>query len=53
VESGDPEALGRVLLAVVAAARAAGVDAEAALRRATLAYAEAVRAAEPRPEPAA
>jgi XTP/dITP diphosphohydrolase len=53
VGSGDPEALGRVLLAVVAAARAAGVDAEAALRRATLAYAEAVRAAEPRPEPAA
>lgn len=42
----DPDALGQALLAVVAAARAAGVDAEAALRRAALAYAERLRAAE-------
>ncbi|GAB1689455.1 MazG family protein [Krasilnikovia sp. M28-CT-15] len=42
----DDEELGAVLLRVVAAARAAGLDAEAALRRATLAYADAVRAAE-------
>lgn len=42
----DAGALGEALLAVVAAARAAGVDAEAALRRAALAYAERVRAAE-------
>jgi XTP/dITP diphosphohydrolase len=39
-------ALGAGLLAMVAQARAAGLDAEAALRRATLAYADAVRAAE-------
>ena len=38
------------LLATVAAARQAGIDPEAALRRATLAYAEAIRAAE-RPTP--
>ncbi|RZU52104.1 XTP/dITP diphosphohydrolase [Krasilnikovia cinnamomea] len=38
--------LGAALLRVVADARAAGLDAEAALRRATLAYADAVRAAE-------
>ena len=38
--------LGEVLLRVVADARAAGADAEAALRRAVLAYADAVRAAE-------
>jgi XTP/dITP diphosphohydrolase len=38
--------LGGSLLATVAQARAAGLDAEAALRRAALAYAEAVRAAE-------
>ncbi|MDG4802889.1 nucleoside triphosphate pyrophosphohydrolase [Micromonospora sp. WMMD980] len=43
----DAEArLGASLLATVAAARQAGIDPEAALRRATLAYAEAVRAAE-------
>jgi XTP/dITP diphosphohydrolase len=46
----DPEArLGASLLATVAAAREAGLDAEAALRRAALAYADAVRAAERRP----
>jgi XTP/dITP diphosphohydrolase len=46
------EALGRVLLGVVAEAEAAGLDAEAALRRAALAHAEAVRAAERRsPDP--
>lgn len=39
--------LGGRLLAIVAEARAAGLDAEAALRRAGLAYADAVRAAEP------
>ncbi len=38
--------LGEVLLRLVADARAAGADAEAALRRAVLAYADAVRAAE-------
>ncbi|MEV0392766.1 nucleoside triphosphate pyrophosphohydrolase [Polymorphospora rubra] len=38
--------LGVELLAIVARARAEGLDAEAALRRAALAYAEAVRAAE-------
>ncbi|MEU4693363.1 nucleoside triphosphate pyrophosphohydrolase [Actinoplanes sp. NPDC023714] len=43
-----PEALdlGSSLLKVVAEARAAGLDPEAELRRATLAYADAVRAAE-------
>ncbi|MEH0841873.1 nucleoside triphosphate pyrophosphohydrolase [Micromonospora sp. CPCC 205711] len=46
-----PEArLGASLLATVAAARQAGLDPEAALRRAALAYAEAVRTAE-RPTP--
>jgi XTP/dITP diphosphohydrolase len=40
------EALGASLLVLVARARAAGLDAEAALRRAALAYADAVRAAE-------
>ncbi|HEY0698104.1 MAG TPA: nucleoside triphosphate pyrophosphohydrolase, partial [Micromonospora sp.] len=40
------QALGVDLLAAVADARAAGLDAEAALRRAALAYADAVRAAE-------
>jgi XTP/dITP diphosphohydrolase len=43
----DPGALGDALLGVVAAARIAGVDAEAALRRSALAYAAAVRATEP------
>jgi XTP/dITP diphosphohydrolase len=38
--------LGATLLATVAAAREAGLDSEAALRRAVLAYADAVRAAE-------
>ena len=38
--------LGASLLEIVAQARAAGLDAEAALRRAALAYADAVRAAE-------
>ncbi|MEU1642683.1 nucleoside triphosphate pyrophosphohydrolase [Micromonospora zamorensis] len=54
----DAEArLGASLLATVAAAREAGIDPEAALRRATLAYAEAIRTAEsppaetPTPEP--
>jgi XTP/dITP diphosphohydrolase len=42
----DSEALGTALLGVVAAARAAGVDAEAALRRAVLAHADRLRAAE-------
>ncbi|MER7330212.1 MULTISPECIES: nucleoside triphosphate pyrophosphohydrolase [unclassified Micromonospora] len=43
----DPEArLGASLLGTVAAAREAGLDAEAALRRAALAYADAIRAAE-------
>lgn len=43
----DPEArLGADLLAAVAAARASGLDPEAALRRAALAYAETVRGAE-------
>ncbi|WP_446218377.1 nucleoside triphosphate pyrophosphohydrolase [Micromonospora sp. IBHARD004] len=43
----DPEArLGASLLSTVAAAREAGIDPEAALRRTTLAYAEAVRTAE-------
>ncbi|MFG3645179.1 nucleoside triphosphate pyrophosphohydrolase [Micromonospora sp. NPDC047762] len=48
----DAEArLGASLLATVAAAREAGIDPEAALRRATLAYAEAIRTAEtPTPE---
>ncbi|MDG4779228.1 nucleoside triphosphate pyrophosphohydrolase [Micromonospora sp. WMMD961] len=46
----DAEArLGASLLATVAAAREAGINPEAALRRTTLAYAEAVRAAEPPP----
>jgi XTP/dITP diphosphohydrolase len=40
------EALGAALLVLVARARANGLDAEAALRRAALAYADAVRAAE-------
>ena len=43
-ESG--EALGASLLVLVARARAAGLDAEAALRRAALAYADEVRAVE-------
>lgn len=42
----DEATLGAALLALVARARAAGLDAEAALRRAALDYAEAVRAAE-------
>ncbi len=41
-----PDRLGASLLAIVAEARAAGLDAEAALRRTALAYADAVRAAE-------
>ncbi|MCI4064296.1 nucleoside triphosphate pyrophosphohydrolase [Micromonospora sp. R77] len=44
----DPEAhLGATLLATVAAAREAGLDPEAALRRTTLAHAQAIRLAEP------
>jgi XTP/dITP diphosphohydrolase len=39
-------ALGAALLAMVAAARSRGLDPEAALRRAALAYADSVRAAE-------
>jgi XTP/dITP diphosphohydrolase len=48
IDATDAEALGRALLGVVAAARSAGVDAEAALRRAVLAHAEALRAGERR-----
>jgi XTP/dITP diphosphohydrolase len=48
LEVADPDALGEALLGVAAAASAAGVDAEAALRSAALGYAEAVRAAERR-----
>jgi XTP/dITP diphosphohydrolase len=40
--------LGAALLAIVAGARSRGLDAEAALRRAALSYADAVRAAEAR-----
>jgi XTP/dITP diphosphohydrolase len=43
---GDDDALGRALLALVAAAADRGLDAEGALRRAALAHAEAIRAAE-------
>jgi XTP/dITP diphosphohydrolase len=42
----DEESLGAGLLAIVAAAQARGLDAEGALRKAALAYAEAVRAVE-------
>ena len=42
----DEDSLGRTLFALVAAARAAGLDAEAALRRTALTEAEAVRTAE-------
>jgi XTP/dITP diphosphohydrolase len=45
----DGDALGRALLALVAAAEDRGLDAEGALRRAALAHADAVRAAESRP----
>ncbi|MEU8215999.1 nucleoside triphosphate pyrophosphohydrolase [Micromonospora taraxaci] len=49
----DAEArLGASLLATVAAAREAGINPEAALRRTTLAYAEALRAVESPPPPA-
>lgn len=55
VDPTDPQRLGQALLGIVAAARAAGVDAEAALRRAVLGHAEALRASERerrhRPEP--
>jgi XTP/dITP diphosphohydrolase len=47
------QALGATLLGVVADARASGLDAEAALRMITLAYADAVRAAEPQADAAA
>lgn len=40
VDAADPAALGQALLALAAAAQAAGVDPEAALRRAALAHAE-------------
>ncbi|SDY74141.1 XTP/dITP diphosphohydrolase [Micromonospora pattaloongensis] len=40
------ETLSAALLSIVARAQAAGIDAEAALRRAALSYADAVRAAE-------
>jgi XTP/dITP diphosphohydrolase len=46
VDPTDAEALGAALLGIVAAARAAGVDPEAALRRAALAHARRLRAAE-------
>ncbi|HET9516197.1 MAG TPA: MazG family protein [Actinoplanes sp.] len=42
----DAAALGAALLAIVADAQAAGIDAEAALRSVTLAHADAIRAAE-------
>jgi len=42
----DETSLGALLLAIVAEADAQGLDAEAALRRAALEQAEAVRAAE-------
>jgi XTP/dITP diphosphohydrolase len=44
VDAGDPTALGEALLALAAAAHAAGVDPEAALRRAALAHAERLQA---------
>ncbi|MET8280138.1 nucleoside triphosphate pyrophosphohydrolase [Micromonospora sp. NPDC005174] len=48
----DEEAkLGATLLALVTEARKAGLDPEAALRRATLTHAETIRAAEPPPTP--
>jgi XTP/dITP diphosphohydrolase len=43
----DPASFGESLLGLVAAARAAGVDAEAALRRAALTLADRLRASEP------
>jgi XTP/dITP diphosphohydrolase len=46
VDTSDAGALGDALLGIVAAARSAGIDAEAAARRAVLAYAETLRAAE-------
>jgi XTP/dITP diphosphohydrolase len=46
------ERLGETLLAIVAAARQRGLDAEGALRRAALAYADEVRAAEREARPA-
>lgn len=46
VDAGDPAGLGAALLGLAAAAHAAGVDPEAALRRAALDYAGTVRAAE-------
>jgi XTP/dITP diphosphohydrolase len=46
VDPADPDRLGDALLAIVAAARGAGTDAEAALRRAALRHAEAIRATE-------
>jgi XTP/dITP diphosphohydrolase len=46
VDTSDAGALGAALFGIVAAARSAGVDAEAALRRAVLDYAEVLRAAE-------
>ncbi|GAB3945755.1 nucleoside triphosphate pyrophosphohydrolase [Micromonospora vulcania] len=52
-EDSDAEAaLGAALLATVAEARTANLDPEAALRRATLAHAQTIRAAEPAPTPA-
>ncbi|WBB77447.1 nucleoside triphosphate pyrophosphohydrolase [Micromonospora sp. WMMD882] len=49
-DDADPETrLGAELLRTVAEARAAGLDPEAALRRATLAHAQTIRAAEPPP----
>ena len=46
VDAGDAAALGEALLGIVAAARAAGVDAEAALRRTILALADRLRVTE-------
>jgi XTP/dITP diphosphohydrolase len=46
VDPTNPDRLGRALLGIAAAARAAGVDAEAALRQAVLDHAEALRESE-------
>ncbi len=51
--SASPEVIGELLLGVVALARAAGVDPEAALREAARGYAGRVRAAEASPAPPA
>lgn len=47
VDVSDEDALGSALLGLVAAARAAGLDPEGALRRAALSHANTIRATEP------